>query len=119
VQAVPYALIASQYGKDVADKFAGPIFRFVPTTNLAVYRYWGGISDPRGHWLTTSKTVEMIKSSGISPINALALPEGATGANLQPWILKPGSEILVGRIKDGAAWATQIFLRDSSALVLP
>ena len=119
LQAVPQAVLIASYGKDVVGKFSGTIYRFVPTVNTLVYRYWGGRSDPRGHWLTTEHTMSVIRSSGVDPRVALALPEGATAVNVQAWMLRANNEILVGRIKDGATWATQIYVKDLNALVLP
>lgn len=79
--------------------------------DLVVYRYSGGIANPRGRWLTTEKLSD--------PVNQLALPPGSTAKNVTQWVIPKGTEVLMGTVapKFGRpGLAPQIYLPDPSIL---
>jgi hypothetical protein len=83
---------------------------------MVAYRYSGGVSGPVGRFLTTADTVSQI-SSPVSASIALALPEGATAATLNTFIIPAGTRIFTGGVAGGADSATQIFLQNASVLI--
>jgi hypothetical protein len=112
------------YAREVLDKFDDsvyPIIKYVTTKEMTGFRYYdGAVSVARSSWLTTIETVKMIESSGLTANAALALPS-TVGANLSraAWIIPANTELLIGRIKDGAAWAVQIYLQNPHILQQP
>lgn len=112
-------LIALGYSQRALDTFeeAWPIYRSnIPMT---VIRYYDGVASfARGSYLTTFETVNKIESTGISPNTALKLP-GDVSNKLEKAIWQVGGEngeYLIGRVKDGAAWAIQILVKDPVTL---
>ena len=100
---------------EVAENFAGKIHRAVLRSETTVFRYSGGVSDDVGHWFTTKTSLRLTK--GIDPKVALKLPAGATAEKLNMFVLPVGSEVFVGRVADGSAKATQVYLYDLSTIV--
>lgn len=79
--------------------------------DLVVYRYSGGVANPRGRWVTTEQLSD--------PVNQLALPPGSTAENVTKWVIPKGTEVFKGTVapnfgKQGGA--AQIYLPDPSVL---
>ena len=102
---------------DIAATFSGGKYATtVLQEDMLAYRYSGGVSESVGRFLTTGGTVNQI-SSPVSASLALNLPEGATAAQLNRFIIPTGTRIFTGRVAGGADSATQIFIRDSRVLI--
>jgi hypothetical protein len=79
--------------------------------DLTVYRYSGGIANPRGRWVTTGLLSD--------PVNQLALPPGSTAENITQWIIPKNTEVLNGTAAPNfgrIGKAVQIYVPDSSVL---
>jgi hypothetical protein len=89
---------------------------------MTVIRYYDGVNSfARGSFLTTFDTVNKIEATGITPNKALNLPD-VVSEKLEKVIWQIGGEngeYLIGRVKDGASWAIQIFVKDSTLLKGP
>jgi len=101
--------------EDAASTFKGTIRSFTLKSDVTAYRYSGGISSPKGRFLTTRQTVAGIKSPA-QAIKALKLPAGSTAEKLNTFIIPKGTKIFIGRIAGGESDATQVFIKNSNAL---
>jgi RHS repeat-associated protein len=102
--------------EEVANSFRNARYRTkVLREDVEAYRYSGGISAPRGRYLTTRKTVDRINSPTQAK-EALNLPSQATAEQLNTFVIPKGTTIHYGRIEGGSSNATQIFLEDPSVL---
>ena len=97
------------------ETFSGSIKRRVLRHDTDAYRFSGGISDPKGRFLTTRHTLRQINTSKDAQ-SVLNLPEGATAVTLNKFTIPKGTEIFVGRVKGGTSGATQVFIKDPSIL---
>ena len=105
---------------EVAENFVGPVHRFVARSDLTAYRFWtpGSASRELGPWLTTPSTVGRITSPQ-DAIAALNLnPSGNLAQALSKIQIKKGAEVFAGRVRNGAGWATQLWVRDREGLRL-
>ena len=93
----------------------GAIKRRVLKSDTDAYRFAGGVSDPKGRFLTTRQTLRQIDSPQDAQ-RVLQVPEGATAETLNRFTIPKGTEIFVGRVKGGPPDATQVFIRDPSVL---
>jgi len=97
------------------ETFEGTIKHKVLKSDVDAFRFSGGISDPKGRFLTTRQT---LRKTG-SPQDAqrvLKLPEGATADTLNKFTIPKGTNIFVGRVKGGSPGATQVFIKDPGVL---
>ncbi|MDR4515324.1 RHS repeat-associated core domain-containing protein, partial [Nitrosomonas sp.] len=97
------------------ETFNGGIKRRVLQSDTNAFRFSGGISDPKGRFLTTRQTLRKIDSPQDAQ-RVLNLPEGATASTLHKFVIPKGAEVFVGRVKGGASQATQIFIKDPGIL---
>lgn len=91
------------------ESFEGNIHRIVLKNDVNAYRYWGGISDEYGRWLTTKQTVNLI-GSPLDAIKILNLPKGTSAEYFSKFIIPRGSEIFMGRVAGGSG--TQIWFNN-------
>lgn len=67
--------------------------------------------------MTTNQTISQIEfPSQFQQI--LNLPPGNTAENLSIFKIPAGTEVYIGRIEDGGATATQIYIKNSDCLIL-
>jgi hypothetical protein len=107
----------SRLAPDIAATFSeGRYTSTVLETDMTVYRYSGGVSQPIGRFLTNAETVNQISSSAAASI-ALRLPVGATAETLNTFVIPAGTRIFTGGVSGGATTALQIFIKDASVLI--
>jgi hypothetical protein len=100
----------------IARTFAGGRYHTrVLQQDVVAYRYSGGTSSARGHFLTTEQTVGQIGSPGAARAT-LNLPSGATAEQLNLFVIPKGTTIYYGRVAGGGDTATQIFIDDAAVL---
>ena len=79
--------------------------------DLVVYRYSGGVANPRGRWVTTEQLSD--------PVNQLALPPGSTAENVTKWVIPKGTEVFQGTVAPNfgrQGGAAQIYIPDPNLL---
>jgi hypothetical protein len=109
-------LTAAGYAGSVLEKFTGSVNLVSSKVALEAYRYSTEIEQTAGRWLTVAPTVRLINSLGISPGDALALPTSNTAQVLTKYRIPADTEFIVGMVRNGAAWAIQIYIKDPSVL---
>ncbi|QPJ61245.1 MAG: hypothetical protein G3M70_04820 [Candidatus Nitronauta litoralis] len=97
------------------ETFEGTIKRRVLENDTDAFRFSGGVSDPKGRFLTTRQTLRQIDSPQDAQ-RVLQLPEGATADTLNKFTIPKDTEIFVGRVKGGPSGATQVFIKDPRVL---
>jgi RHS repeat-associated protein len=76
-----------------------------------VVRYYGGVSQARGHYVTNRPVSD--------PKNSLALPEGNTAERRKKWIIPKGTTVLMGTVastSDRPGGGEQIYVADDGIL---
>ena len=112
-------LRASSFNKRLdgvpVETFKGAIKSRVLKSDTDAFRFSGGVSDPKGRFLTTRQTLRQIDSPQDAQ-RVLQLPEGATATTLNKFTIPKGTKVFVGRVKGAPPRATQVFIKDSGVL---